>query len=127
MEESSSLSSVSSSSSAATGLTQLTVEEKLKLDQLDIEIKLRGQLLDAEIQLGDRRKRKTNNKRKKLDSRVQSLRRKLALRGPSMLDQLTKSTDDNNGESYVEGIPRDQQDILLAKWKEVQNNPSPRV
>ncbi|OEU18260.1 hypothetical protein FRACYDRAFT_236534 [Fragilariopsis cylindrus CCMP1102] len=112
---------------------RLTVEEKLKLESLDIEIKLRGQLLDAEIQLGDRRKRKTNNKRKKLDSRVQSLRRKLALRGPSMLDQLTTPNSDNdndnnnNGEnSYVEGIPRDQQDILLAKWKEVQNNPSKR-
>jgi Icc-related predicted phosphoesterase len=106
--------------------TTLTLEDEFKLGRLDTEIKLRGQLIDAEVRLGDKKKRKklTNKRRKKLESRIESLRRKLALRGPSLLDQLTQqSSDDGKSDSSDGSLAREQQDLLLARWRDLQKRP----
>ena len=104
--------------------TVLSLEDEFKLGRLDTEIKLRGQLIDAEVRLGDKKKRKklTNKRRKKLESKIESLRRKLALRGPSLLDQLTQESSD--GEDSGDGsLAREQQELLLARWRDLQKRP----
>jgi len=113
--------------------TTLSIEDEFKIDRLDTEIKLRGQLMDAEVQLGDRKKKGkgkklTNKRRKKLEARVKDLKRKLALRGPSLLDQLTKSVETESEGSQdldldANRIAREQQDLLLEKWRELQYRP----
>ncbi|KAG7344488.1 calcineurin-like phosphoesterase [Nitzschia inconspicua] len=105
------------------------VKEQIKLGRLDAEIRLRGQLLDAEMQLDRKRSGKymTKKRRKKLESTVQALRRKLALRGPSLLEQLTATSaaDDTLSESSdssdLTRISREEQDELLARWRELQH------
>ncbi|VEU37784.1 unnamed protein product [Pseudo-nitzschia multistriata] len=119
-------SSVSTATSEA-----LSLEEEFKLSRLDTEIKLRGQLIDAEVQLGDRKRKGkniTNKRRKKLEARVKSLKRKLALRGPSLLDQLTRAASEEVGseesdEQDANRLLREQQDLLLEKWRELQYRP----
>jgi hypothetical protein len=106
-------------------LPPLSLNEQIKMGSLDTEIKLRGQLLDAEMQLDTKRRSKvmTKKRRKKMEARVQALRRKLALRGPSLLDQLTANAGmDTNagGENDLSHISREEQDILLARWRELQ-------
>ncbi len=104
--------------------TVLSLEDEFKLGRLDTEIKLRGQLIDAEVRLGDKKTRKklTNKRRKKLESKIESLRRKLALRGPSLLDELTQESSDNN-QSNGGGLAREQQELLLARWRDLQKRP----
>jgi Calcineurin-like phosphoesterase len=107
-------------------------QDQIKMGKLDTEIRLRGQLLDAEIQLDRKRSGKymTKKRRKKMESRVQALRRKLALRGPSLLDQLTGASklasdntgnDDSDDTSELNGISREEQNLLLERWRELQN------
>lgn len=114
--------------SSSTTSTTISLEDEFKLGRLDTEIKLRGQLIDAEIRLGDKKKRRklTNKRRKKLESKIESLRRKLALRGPSLLDQLTQQSSDgseNEEESSDGSLAREQQDLLLARWRDLQKRP----
>mmetsp|Transcript_26850 Transcript_26850/g.57928 ORF Transcript_26850/g.57928 Transcript_26850/m.57928 type:complete len:1005 (+) Transcript_26850:131-3145(+) len=125
-------SSTSSSSTLAVEApppTVLSVNEEFKLGRLDTEIKLRGQLINAEVQLGDRKKKGkkiTNKRRKKLEARVKDLKRKLAMRGPSLLDQLTRSSEAGGSEDDENGsgdLAREQQDLLLEKWRELQYRP----
>ena len=114
------------SSSEESSSAVLSMEDEFKLGRLDTEIKLRGQLIDAEVQLGDKKKRKrmTNKRRKKLESKIESLKRKLALRGPSLLDQLTQGTESGEDDDSEDGsLAREQQDLLLARWRDLQKRP----
>lgn len=113
----------------------LSLNDEIKLGRLDAEIKLRGQLLEAELQLDKRGKAMTNKRRKKIQSRIQALRKKLALRGPSLLDRLTSlhtENDDDDDEpnpnhtiddDEMGDMSREQQDILLSRWRELQYRP----
>lgn len=108
--------------------SSLSLGEQIKLGQLDAEIKLRGQLLDLEIQLGKKPKM-TNKRRKKLGAKINKLKENLALRGPSLLDQITSIDDSRlktNGENGNLGIDHRQQDLLLSRWREIQNRSSRR-
>jgi predicted phosphodiesterase len=98
--------------------TPLSLGKQITLGKLDDEIRLRGQLLDAEIQLG-KKKKATNKKRKKLQSRIERLREQLALRGPSLMDRLT-SIDSSLVEKGMSFEP-DEQDLLLSRWQELQH------
>jgi hypothetical protein len=107
--------------------SSLSVNDQLKLSRLDAEILLRGQLLDAELQLDCKRSSShvcmTKKRRKKLESKVQALRRKLALQGLSLVEQVTMSVatttvddDEPDRENPSEGsrISREEKDMLLA-------------
>ena len=112
--------------SLSTAATTLSLEDEFKLGLLDSEIKIRGQLIDAEVRLGDKKQRKrlTNKRRKKLESKIRNLREKLALRGPSILDQLTQDTMDGNDSGGSDGsLARQQQDLLLSRWRDLQKRP----
>ena len=113
------------SSSATATPPALSAKDEFKLGRLDSEIKIRGQLIDAEVQLGDKKKRKrlTNKRRKKLESKIQALRRKLSDRGPSLLDQLTSDLKNDENESGEASLAREQQDLLLARWRDLQKRP----
>jgi hypothetical protein len=125
-EDSEEESSSTTTTTTTTTTEALSLQDEFKLGRLDSEIKIRGQLIDAEVQLGDKKKRKrvTNKRRKKLESKIQALRRKLALRGPSLLDQLTSDIDsDGENESGEASLAREQQDLLLARWRDLQKRP----
>jgi hypothetical protein len=102
--------------------SSLSLGEQVQLGKLDDEIRLRAQLLDAEIQL-DKKKTMTNKRRKKLQAKINLLRTKLALRGRSLLDQLTSI---DTSAASVDGIDRYQQDLLLSRWREIQHRSSRR-
>jgi predicted phosphodiesterase len=116
-------------STVMTIVSPLSWNDQLKLGRLDSEIRLRGQLLNAELQLDRRRSSgniyMTKKRRKKLESAVQAFRRKLALRGPSLLDQLsvaaTVDDNDESGNDDTSRMPREDQDMLLARWRELQH------
>ena len=99
----------------STSSSPLSLNEQIKIGKLDVEIKLRGQLLEAEIQLDTKRNKKimTKKRRKKLESRVQAIRKKLALRGPSLLDQLLMEGNNNNNNQVVMMILLQLMTILI--------------
>ena len=113
------------SSSSSETPAVLSLEDEFKLGRIDTEIKLRGQLIDAQVRLGDKKKRKklTNKRRKKLESKIESLKRKLAIRGPSLLDQLTQGSDSDSDDSGDGSLAREQQDLLLERWRDLQKRP----
>ena len=89
--------------------------------QLEHEIKLRGQLLDLEIQLGRKKKTMTNKRRQKLNTKINLLRQKLALQGPSLLDQITSINNSSGNQSTkTTTIDPEQQELLLNKWRDIR-------
>jgi hypothetical protein len=99
-------------------LSQSLLDDEIKLGKLESEIKLKGQLLEAEIQLDKKGKSMTNKRRKKIQARILSLRKKLAMRGPSLLDRITSQDGVDEAE-----MSREQQDLILARWRELQHQP----
>jgi len=99
-------------SSSAQNIDQRDLYGRSNIERsLDDEIRLQGQLLDAESQFGKKNKA-TNKRKKKLQSKIKTLRARLASRGRSLLDEMT-TTD----ASMVEVNESMKQDLLLSRWQ----------
>ena len=93
---------------------ELSLEQQVNLGRLDDEIRLRGQILDCEIQM-HKKKTMTKKRRKKLQTKIDRIRKQLSLRGPSLLEEITsiESSSSDTTDSAMKGI-------LLSRWKEIQ-------
>ena len=102
---------------------EASLEEQIQLGKLDMEITLRAQILDAQIQLDQKRSKSklTNKKRKKIQTRLNGLKSKLALKGPSLLDQVTSLDGSTTGKSSSPVMNSREQDLLLKRWKEIKH------
>eukprot|EP00980_Cylindrotheca_fusiformis_P004141 scaffold902_cov147-Cylindrotheca_fusiformis.AAC.6 len=101
----------------------LSLGEQITLGKLDDEIRLRGQLLDVEIQVGKKRKA-TNKKRKKLQTRIDRLRELLSLKGLSVIDRLTSV--DYRFLQTEPSFNSTEQDLLLSRWQELRHGSNRR-
>jgi predicted phosphodiesterase len=98
----------------------LSLEQQVKLGKLDEEIRLRGQILDAEIQM-HKKKTMTKKRRKKLQDRIDKVRQKLALKGPSLLEEITSIETSSSSSSDKDDLDPLQKGLLLSRWREIQN------
>jgi predicted phosphodiesterase len=101
---------------------ELSLDEEIELGNMDVEIKLGGHLLEAESILRNNKK-VTNKRRRKLEKRIQTLREKLARRGPSTLNRVTSLITTQSNDAT--GMERGEQDAILKRWQEIRNS-SPR-
>ena len=107
---------------------ELSTDQQVELGLLDAEIRLGAQLLEAQARLRSaRNKNITNKRRKKLEKRVQMLRERLAVKGPSVVDRVTNllgspetSSSSSSAEGDGEGSIQERQDILLSRWEYIR-------